>query len=233
MYIDPRSASAIVTTLREQETYADLGLVQFICSTPDMPTLYAKNADLAALSRMLEVRGADLWLPLPTDEDEAEAYYRGIKTAMLLSDWTDGLPEEKICDGTASNRGTCTGWSRASTGCCTQQASGPDVCPEVLPADSGMRDLHEERDTARPAPAHPAPGIGRVRARRLFNNGITSPEDILKHKKEELTMILGQGIADQVLEQLQPKKRDTDEKTSIDGEMPLPASPPCCVSGEL
>ena len=60
MYIDPRSASAIVTTLREKEEYADLGLVQLICSTPDMPTLYAKNSDLPALSRMMEDKGGDL-----------------------------------------------------------------------------------------------------------------------------------------------------------------------------
>ena len=33
MYIDPRSASQIVTTLREKDVYADLGLVQLICST--------------------------------------------------------------------------------------------------------------------------------------------------------------------------------------------------------
>ncbi len=221
MYIDPRSASAIVTTLREQETYADLGLVQLICSTPDMPTLYAKNADLAALSRMLEVRGADLWLPLPTDEDEAEAYYRGIKTAMLLSDWTDELPEEKICERYGVGPGDVYGmvesinWLLHATSQLARMFA-PKFYPQIAECEICMKNgIRREL-----LPLIRLRGIGRVRARRLFNNGITSPEDILKHKKEELTMILGQGIADQVLEQLQPKKRDSDEKTSIDGEMP-------------
>lgn len=101
-----------------------------------MPTLYAKNSDLPALSRMMEDKGGDLWLPLPTDEDEAEGYYRAIKTAMLLSDWTDELPDEKICERYAVGPGDVFGmvesinWLLHAT-----SQPGPDVCPEVLPAD--------------------------------------------------------------------------------------------------
>src|SRR5208337_4364097 len=221
MYIDPRSASAIVTTLREKEEYTDLGLVQLICSTPDMPTLYAKNSDLAALSRMIEDKGAGLWLPQPVDEDEDEAYYRAIKTAMLLSDWTDELPEEKICERYGVGPGDVYGmvesinWLLHATSQLARMFA-PKFYPQIAECEICMKNgIRREL-----LPLIRLRGIGRVRARRLFNNGITSPEDILKHKKEELTMILGQGIADQVLEQLQPKKRDTDEKTSIEGEMP-------------
>jgi len=62
LYIDPRSAAMIVSTLREREIYTDLGLLQVICSTPDMPKLYVRNTDIAALSRMIEDNGEDLWL---------------------------------------------------------------------------------------------------------------------------------------------------------------------------
>ena len=37
LYIDPRSAAMIVSSLRAREFYTDLGLLQVICSTPDMP----------------------------------------------------------------------------------------------------------------------------------------------------------------------------------------------------
>lgn len=40
--------------------------------------------------------------------------------------------------------------------------------------------------------------IGRVRARRLFNNGITSPEDIRRAGLERISSILGKGIAEQL-----------------------------------
>ena len=129
MYIDSRSASQIVTTLREKDVYADLGLVQLICSTPDMPTLYAKNSDLPALSRMMEDKASELWLPLPTDEDDAEKYYRSIKTAMLL--WTGPMSSRKrrSASGMQSGRATCMEWSRVSTGCCMQRLSWPGCLP--------------------------------------------------------------------------------------------------------
>ena len=53
-------------------------------------------------------------------------------------------------------------------------------------------------------------GIGRVRARRLFNNGITSPEAIRDHGIEQITKILGSGITEQIFSQLKPKKNVMD-----------------------
>jgi len=220
MYIDPRSASQIVTTLREKEAYADLGLVQLICSTPDMPKLYARNSDLDALSRMIEDKAGELWLPLPTDEDETEGYYRAVKTAMLLSDWTDELPEEKICERYAVGPGDVYGmvesinWLLHAT---SQLARlfAPKFYPQINECEICMKN-GTRRELL---PLIRLRGIGRVRARRLFNNGMTSPEEIKKHPREEIARILGQSITDQIFEQLEPKNRNTDT-TSVTGERP-------------
>ncbi|MFZ1897647.1 ATP-dependent DNA helicase [Methanoregula sp.] len=220
MYIDPRSASAIVTTLREKEEYADLGLVQLICSTPDMPTLYAKNSDLPALSRMMEDKGGDLWLPLPTDEDEAEGYYRAIKTAMLLSDWTDELPDEKICERYAVGPGDVFGmvesinWLLHATSQLARMFV-PKFFPQIAECEICMKNgIRREL-----LPLIRLRGIGRVRARRLFNNGMTTPEEIKKHPREDLVKILGQGIADQIFDQIEPKNKSTDT-TRVNEERP-------------
>ncbi|HVP95694.1 ATP-dependent DNA helicase [Methanoregula sp.] len=212
MYIDPRSASLIVATLRENTAYSDTGLLQLICSTPDMPTLYARNADLPALSRMLEAKAGELWLPLPADEEGAEHFYRGVKTAMLLSDWMDELAEEKICERYAVGPGDVYGmveninWLLHAT---TQLARifAPVFYPQIAECEICMKNgIRREL-----LPLIRLRGIGRVRARRLFNNGITSPEEILMHDKEELVKILGAGIAEQILEQLRPKRRSAGE----------------------
>jgi len=220
MYIDPRSASAIVTTLREREDYADLGIVQLICSTPDMPTLYARNSDLAALSRMMEDKAGELWLPLPTDEEEAEAYYRAIKTAMLLSDWTDELPEEKICERYGVGPGDVYGmvesinWLLHATSQLARMFA-PKFYPQINECEICMKNgIRREL-----LPLIRLRGIGRVRARRLFNNGMTSPEELKKHPREEIVRILGQGITDQIFEQLLPKNRNMDT-TSVNEEKP-------------
>jgi len=212
MYIDPRSASLIVATLRERASYSDTGLLQLICSTPDMPTLYARNADLPALSRMLDVKSNDLWLSLPVDEEEAEYFYRAVKTAMLLSDWTDELAEEKICERYGVGPGDVYGmveninWLLHAT---TQLARifAPAFYPQIAEYEICMKNgIRREL-----LPLVRLRGVGRVRARRLFNNGITSPEAILAHDKGDLVKILGAGIADQILEQLQPKRRSAGD----------------------
>ncbi len=98
LYIDPRSAALIVSELQKNISYADLGVLQVICSTPDMPKLYARNSDIPALDRMAGAHAGELWFEPPLDEDEAEPYYRALKTAMLLSDWAEELPDAKICE---------------------------------------------------------------------------------------------------------------------------------------
>jgi helicase len=49
-------------------------------------------------------------------------------------------------------------------------------------------------------------GIGRVRARRLFNNNITSPDAVLTAGIDAVTKIIGRGISEQIFTQLEDKK---------------------------
>jgi helicase len=49
-------------------------------------------------------------------------------------------------------------------------------------------------------------GIGRVRARRLFNNTITSPDAVLAAGIDAVTRIIGRGIAEQIFSQLEGRK---------------------------
>jgi helicase len=59
-------------------------------------------------------------------------------------------------------------------------------------------------------------GIGRVRARRLFNNGITSPAELDAAGVETATKILGRGIAEQLFAQLDKSRRLTSGEMDTD-----------------
>jgi helicase len=207
LYIDPRSAAMIVSSLHEKEIYTDLGLLQVICSTPDMPKLYVRNTDIAALSRMIDDHGEDLWLTLPHDDEAEEAYYRALKTAMLLSDWTDELSDTKICERYSVGPGDIYGmvesvtWLlHASAELARMFASAfhPKVREYEICMKNGMR-----RELL---PLIRLRGIGRVRARRLFNNRMTTPDEILARGIEEVTKLLGVGVAEQIFDQLLRKK---------------------------
>jgi helicase len=223
LYIDPRSASVIIGGLREQTAFSDLGLLQLICSTPDMPKLYARNADLNTLSRMMDAREGDLWMQPPDDDDETEAYYRALKTAMLLSDWMDELSETKICERYSVGPGDIFGmvesvnWLLHATTELTrmfklsfyQKIKELEICMK-----NGIR-----RELL---PLVRLRGIGRVRARRLFNNGITSPELLQAAGIDTTAKIIGQGIAEQIFAQLrkqtEPRQDIPQQRTGDAGE---------------
>ena len=94
-------------------------------------------------------------LHCPDDDDAAEAYYRALKTAMLLSDWTDELSDAKICERYSVGPGDVYGmvesvnWLlHASAELARMFASG------FLSERAGIRDLHEKRDTSRTSPTY-------------------------------------------------------------------------------
>ncbi len=208
LYIDPRSAARIVSAMRMRDEYTDIGILQIICSTPDMPRLYVRNADRAQLDRMIEAHADELWVPMPDEEDEAEEYYRGIKTAMLLADWTDEMPDARICERYAVGPGDLFGmvesvnWLLHATAELARMFV-PSFHPQVRDFETCMKNgIRREL-----LPLVRLRSIGRVRARRLFNNGISSPEAVRAAGIETVTRIIGRGIAEQIFDQLENKKR--------------------------
>ncbi|PKG32151.1 helicase-related protein, partial [Methanoregula sp.] len=209
LYIDPRSAAMIIGGLRERTEYADIGLLQLICSTPDMPRLFARNSDRLQLDRMIEVHAEELWLTVPDDEAEAEQFFRAIKTTMLLSDWADEMPDAKICERYAVGPGDVYGMVESVNWLLHATA---ELSRMFVPA------FHENIRDYETCMKHGIRGellslvrlrgIGRVRARRLFNNGMTSPDAVKAAGIETVTRILGRGIAEQVFTQLEKKGRD-------------------------
>jgi helicase len=207
LYIDPRSAAQIVTALREHADYSDIGLLHLICSTQDMPRLYVRNSDRPQLERMIGEHEDELWLLQPPDEDDAENYFRAIKTAMLLSDWTAELPDARICERYTVGPGDVYGmvesvnWLLHATAELSRMFA-PAFSLQIREYETCMKNgIRREL-----LPLVRLRGIGRVRARRLFNNNITSPDAVLEAGIESITKIIGRGIAEQIFAQLEGKK---------------------------
>jgi ATP-dependent DNA helicase len=204
LYLDPRSAEAITACLAGVEKFSPVGLLHLLCSTPDMPTFYLRQADLPRLEKFLFEHEDAVWLPLPSfGEEECETFFRALKTALVLADWTDELGEAMICERYGINPGDIYSFvesvkwlvhaaSRLSSRFAPHLA-GPVRDMEVR-VGSGVK--------AELLPLVSLRGIGRIRARRLFNNGITSPDMIREAGIDHISPILGRGIAEQVFAQL-------------------------------
>jgi helicase len=217
LYIDPRSADIIVRELRTHQDYTDLGLLHLICCTPDMPTLYVRNADLPTLSRIMEQSPDQLWVAQPLDSDESEMFYRSLKTALLLSDWAHEVSEEKICERYSVGPGDIFGMVESvnwllHAGAELARMFRPQFYPSIREYEVCMKSgIRREL-----LPLVRLRGIGRVRARRLFNNGIRTPDAVLEAGVAQVTRILGRGITEQVFMQLEGKKGRSSDNPGVD-----------------
>ena len=197
LYIDPLSADLIVEHITGAEDYSDIGLLQVICSTPDMFTLFVGNRDRHYLERFVLEHDNELWLDFPYGDDET--YFRGLKTAMVLYDWSHEVPDATICERYSIGPGDIyalvesANWLLHATGRLAR------MFRRSFSSSVGEFELCMKHGIKRELiPLIRIRNIGRVRARRLFNNGFTSPEKILAAGEERIIPILGHGITTQV-----------------------------------
>lgn len=201
LYVDPVTAEQVTHALLEADGFTDVGMLQVLCATPDMPALYVKARDMDALSRFAYEREDELWMEFPWESQET--FYRALKTALLLADYVAEVSEETICEryevapGDIHSAVTNVAWLvHAAT-----RLSGM-FRPEFERA-AGELELCVAHGVRRELlPLIRLRGIGRVRARRLFTNGITDPEALRAAGRDEVARIIGRGIADQVFAQL-------------------------------
>jgi helicase len=126
---------------------------------------------------------------------------------MLLSDWTDELPDARICERYTVGPGDVYGmvesvnWLLHATAELSRMFA-PAFSLQIREYETCMKNgIRREL-----LPLVRLRGIGRVRARRLFNNNITSPDAVLMAGTEAVTKIIGRGIAEQIFAQLEGKK---------------------------
>ncbi|MCK9277492.1 MAG: ATP-dependent DNA helicase [Methanoculleus sp.] len=210
LYIDPRSAEVIVTAMARQKKYTDIGLLHLLCSTPDMLTLYVRRDDMYILDRFLADHRDDLWMEIPWDA--GEGFDRSLKTALLLADWADEVGEDVICERYSVGPGDIYGmvesvaWlvhaSRQLAGLFAPHLAGPIEEMELRTKHGIKKEL---------LPLIRLRGIGRVRARRLFNNNLGSIEALRAAGPEKVGKVLGQGIAARIFEQLEGARDEVGE----------------------
>ena len=161
LYIDPVTAEQIAHALLEADAFTDVGMLQVLCATPDMPALYVKARDMDALSRFAYEREEELWMEFPWDSQET--FYRALKTALLLADYVSEASEETICEryevapGDIHSAVTNIAWLVHAA-----VASGRDVPVRVRTERGRPRALRGARSAAR-APAPDSPPRNRSR----------------------------------------------------------------------
>jgi len=210
LYIDPRSAEVIVAAMIDRQEYTDIGFLHLLCSTPDMPTLYIRRDDMYLLDRFLADHRDDLWTDIPWDA--GEGFDRSLKTALLLADWADEVGEDTICERYRVGPGDIYGMVESVAWLVHAVRSLAKLFAPHLAAPIEEMELRTKHGIKKELlPLIRLHGIGRVRARRLFNNNLGSIEALRAAGPEKVGKILGQGIAARIFEQLEGTREEVGE----------------------
>ncbi|MCL2296246.1 MAG: DEAD/DEAH box helicase [Methanomassiliicoccaceae archaeon] len=201
LYIDPKSAVILRDAVKKiDESTADLMILHAAASTPDVLGLFPKKGDLDRLSG-LEIEYEGDFLTEPADEDDEfmhENFLSDLKVAVLIDDWINEVSEEDITISMGIGPGDIR--------------SRVDMCDWLLYSMNEVAYIFKPEATRKIKPLLTRVrygvkgellglvsfrGVGRVRARTLYDSGICSRSDVISADFESLSKMpkIGPALA--------------------------------------
>jgi helicase len=204
LYIDPLSAARIVKGLKEAKNLSELTLLHLVCSTPDMRLLYMRNHDYQDINDYVMAHASEfVKVPSPFNITDYEWFLGEVKTSLLLVDWVHEKSENEIC----LKFGTGEGDIHAIA----------DIAEWIMHVTAQLARLLDLKGTKEAAElekrihygAGPelmnlldVRGIGRVRARKLYEAGFRSTIELAGADSEKVAALLGPKIAERIFKQI-------------------------------
>jgi helicase len=207
LYVDPLSAVRLRDALKSERKGDNFAYLHAVAATPDMPTLYLGRKDYAWVE---EKAATEEYLIESEDEDFLLAE---VKTASLLEDWMEEVPEDDITKkfrvgpGDIRRMVQMSEWLLYAMHELGRLFNKKRVRPLArLMARMGYGVKEELLDLVS------LRGVGRVRARALFERGHKTKEDLRTVDVNDLARIptIGPGIAKSILAQL-GRREDVEE----------------------
>jgi|Deesub1362A_J573_1020465.scaffolds.fasta_scaffold00045_40 helicase len=201
LYIDPVTAVMLRDALKRPAEKKPFPLLYMIASTPDMMKLSLKKKDFEEMLEIFYVHADDLLIP-EEDRYPSEEMLSEIKTASVLMQWILEMPEDKIADyfdigpGDLRTLVELSDWLLYSSGEIARVFGIKDVLKELSLLRTrvryGVREELLELVSLR--------GVGRVRARSLFNAGYKGLKDIKEASVTELAKVpaMGKALAESI-----------------------------------
>ena len=211
LYIDPLTAVILRNGLRKGAMdVTDFTWLQLICHTPDMrPILRPRRGDLEMVETYAEERQEEFAIPLNQeggDYIEREQFLGEVKTAMVLDDWINEKSEADILE----MHGVQPGDRYSAVHNAEWLLYAAHEITDIVGAPDHKRQLGELNDRVKHGvskkllPLVRLNGIGRVRARVLYNSGLTGIAEIKRAPLQRLVALplIGPRLAKSIKEQV-------------------------------
>ena len=210
LYIDPQSAVKIREALKRYKPESAFGILHAICSTPDMQVLYLRQSDYQWVEEYYDEKKDRMLVEPPDDLSQYEFFLSEVKTARMIDDWLAEISENDIADvfgvgpGDIRNKMDIAEWLVHAAARMSEIFS-KDATQELLELRTRIRygikpellELVKLR------------GIGRVRARMMYNRGYRNLEDLRNTSYDRLKQIptIGEAVARSIKNQLGQAER--------------------------
>jgi len=212
LYIDPLSGVIIRDALQTKPPIlTEFSLLHLIAHTPDMgPIMRPYQREMDKLTVVTEDHKQELFVEIPDQWDDNIGYAEflgAVKTAMVLNNWIEELPEEQILQRFSVQPGDLyrtienAKWLLHAT-----EELSPVVAKnkDVTRLSSELVERVSKGIKRELMPIVALEGVGRVRGRIIFNAGYQTVEDLKHATIEELTNLpsVGPRLAKKIKEQV-------------------------------
>ncbi|MHC1592623.1 MAG: ATP-dependent DNA helicase [Methermicoccaceae archaeon] len=209
LYIDPLTAHRMVGTLKWEGQPVALTLAHALCSTPDMRTLYLRSNEFDDIESYIDEHSHQFYhIPL-RDSGDYDTFIREVKTARLLLEWMDESPEDMLCSRYRVGPGDLRALvetARWLAHALTELARLVHSPHRGLASGLERRMQYGVREELLPLVA--LKGIGRVRARKLYNAGYRRAAELAQESPQTIATLLGEKTARKVLFDIGAEDRD-------------------------
>ncbi|MDD5745802.1 MAG: DEAD/DEAH box helicase [Candidatus Omnitrophica bacterium] len=206
LYIDPISAVIIRDCLKDLTVQLQpLMLLYLTCSVPDMITLALSKTDIDKVMPFADANKEYFDLPLPLSEDYS-SHLAKIKTVWLLCRWMEEEKEELLCDFFGIGPGDVHRFVETAEWLLYSSVELAKLFK--IPNTKPLNDLRTRMRygvKAELVELVNLRGVGRLRARNLFNSGCKTIPQIQAASLEKLQSVpmIGKEIAAAIKKQVE------------------------------
>jgi len=193
LYIDPLTAVTFRDALRSPKPKRLISLLHMVCHTPDMSTLQVKEREMEEL--LSSYYKYEKELLIDPELYPIEDLLSELKTALCITEWIEEKTEDEICSRYGIGPGDLhtivelCDWLLYSAGEIARIFQLKTLLKPLsllrMRVSYGVKEELLELVTLK--------GIGRVRARSLFNSGIKGRDDIKRISVKEIAKVPGIG----------------------------------------
>ncbi len=197
LYINPITADVLRNAIENVREDCDIAYFHAMAYTPDGPTVQVSRSEGDELLDELE---CDLYLAEPFDELEYENYLSALKVAFIMHDWINEKDEDYILNKYGIGSGDLRtivdtmDWLTYSTYHLAKVLEMEERAEYLEKLHLRTKDGIKEEliELVR------VPGIGRKRARLLYDAGIKKPEDIVLNP-QKVKALLGPTLGEKIV----------------------------------